>query len=158
MLLTTSDFYILIVLHYYTYTLTTILLITLLIITNNRLIHLFTINLYTDNKFLKYMYILLLASLIGLPPFLGFWTKLYILTTIGKFGTLLLNLLAIITTLLSLIFYISALRYVISESTVLDMSKLTYRQYKVLCVGIILISVGSLYLLDFHLFLYTIFY
>lgn len=73
--------------------------------------HLLELDAFADDHYGRIAVILLIASLAGLPPTLGFWTKLALLLNAGALLKLLTIVPILITLFVSIIFYMSVLRY-----------------------------------------------
>nr|ADN85886.1 NADH-ubiquinone oxidoreductase subunit 2 [Nyctotherus ovalis] len=107
---------IIILLHWITYILTSFSLLTIFCYCEGTYLGgRFSTMLYINTQ-VRYACLIIFASLAGLPPFVGFWTKLYLALLIGKFGNWLIIVSCVILLIISVTFYISVLQRLYNTS------------------------------------------
>jgi NADH-quinone oxidoreductase subunit N len=67
--------------------------------------------LYKKSPFLALSAVVIFMSLAGIPPFAGFWAKFYLLTALLREGFITLALAVVLSSLMSLYFYLKPLVY-----------------------------------------------
>nr|CAI38857.1 NADH dehydrogenase subunit 2 [Nyctotherus ovalis] len=149
--------YTLIALHWLGYVLasgTLIYLLSQVLTTTNTV---FSLNALGHDMLIRTCLIICLSSMAGLPPVLGFWTKLYLLILVGRFGNITLIIIISLIMLVGLIYYIVIARYTITEVPhgleLLTLNGNTCRELISLCCILLL---GSIFLQDTYIFLYNI--
>lgn len=84
----------------------TIILLSIIVTFNTLKINNLKQIFFIDNKILKYILIIIFLSVAGLPPFRGFLAKYLVILAIGPSTYKILMIPLILTTLISLFFYI----------------------------------------------------
>jgi NADH:ubiquinone oxidoreductase subunit 2 (subunit N) len=106
----------------------------------------------TINKSIAYMFSILLFSLSGIPPLLGFWGKFFILMLVNKYYSFELVLGLLMLSILSMFYYIRFIKIIFFEKTLIynSFSIITYNKS---CFGLFLlfINIFGFYFLDFFL-------
>nr|YP_008593219.1 NADH dehydrogenase subunit 2 [Sepia latimanus]QIC20336.1 NADH dehydrogenase subunit 2 [Sepia latimanus]BAN81946.1 NADH dehydrogenase subunit 2 [Sepia latimanus] len=100
------------------------------------------------NKYNKFIIPSLILSLAGLPPFLGFMSKLLMLISLMKMNLILLTLFMLISTLISLYFYMNMTLMTTIKSYYLFNNLLITKPYN---STIIMINMSSVFI--FYLFI-----
>lgn len=145
-------------LHWFTYAINSLTLVLLFSTVLGNKTHVFSIQLFSCNNILHVLFIIIISSIIGLPPFIGFWTKLYIFIFIGKFGTYLLILMTVLIMTIALIFYMTILRYSLPvELQNIDAMYIQKKTIKILLINCIFSILGVPFLMDLYLVFYGFF-
>lgn len=71
----------------------------------------------TANPYLGFCYIIVLASLIGIPPLTGFYAKFYMLITAIQSSYLFLALLVLLSSAITAYYYVSVIGTLIATDT-----------------------------------------
>lgn len=78
--------------------------------------YLFSIINFKNDLLLNSLFVSTCCSIIGIPPFMGFWTKLLLLMQIGYSGHLFLIVGGWLLALFAILFYLSTLRNITGVS------------------------------------------
>jgi NADH-quinone oxidoreductase subunit N len=86
-----------------------------------------------SNKYLAIFFVLSLFSLGGIPPLAGFFAKLPIFFLLIKYINPLLGIIIILTSVISIIYYIRLIRFcffseIVGENPIFFINNLTYNQ------------------------------
>jgi NADH-quinone oxidoreductase subunit N len=68
--------------------------------------------LYSRNPFMGLLAVVIFMSLAGIPPLLGFWAKFWVLMALVKSDYLLVALSVLVSSLISLYFYLKPIVYI----------------------------------------------
>ena len=83
---------------------------------NSRLKTLYSFNMFSFDSFFIFFITIFLFSLAGVPPFMGFFNKLYLLNLVSQNKFFLLNFLLLIILMFGLYFYMQNLRFIHSTN------------------------------------------
>ena len=83
---------------------------------NVRLKTLYSFNMFSFDSFFVFFITVSLFSLAGVPPFMGFFNKLYLLNLISQNKFFLLNFLLLLILMFGLYFYMQNLRFIHSTN------------------------------------------
>jgi len=72
--------------------------------------------LYYSNPLLCFYFIILLFTMAGLPPFVGFFTKAYLIRDLFRFGLYFIIFVMLLTSLIGFIYYLNLIKTVSTES------------------------------------------
>jgi NADH-quinone oxidoreductase subunit N len=85
--------------------------------------------IFYKNKLLGANFIINLFSLAGLPPFVGFYAKLYVLTTLISSAYYSITLICVLASLFSIYYYIKVVKVILFDSKTKILSKFTRTSY-----------------------------
>ena len=77
-------------------------------------------NLYSTNPIAAFILLVLLASMAGLPPFIGFWAKYWILMQTVSSNSYIIFLIAVFLKMVSNIYYLGLIKLMFWEYTALN--------------------------------------
>lgn len=83
---------------------------------------LYSLSHLTFNAYYTLLFLVLLLSMAGIPPFIGFFSKIFIIHLLVSHGFFLIYLLLIVVFLLGLYFYMQNVRFINST----NLEKISY--------------------------------
>ncbi len=103
-----------------------------------------------ERPYLSGMVAILLLSVAGIPPFIGFFGKLYVLMSSVSALHLTLTFVAIIASVVSLVYYLGVIKVLyFNERKISDVASINLNSYKALTIFYGLCSIVMVYFLNF---------
>lgn len=102
------------IMHWVGYMIGTSCLLLLYSCTDQRLDSIFSFKIFKNDTIFSFFFICTMGSILGVPPFFGFWTKFYILYLVGVYGPFWLNVCMWGLSLSAMFFYMFVLQVIFS--------------------------------------------
>ncbi len=102
-------------------------------------------NLYSSSPLLALLAVVIFMSLAGIPPLLGFWAKFYVIVSLVNSGKVLPALIVMVSSLISLGFYLKPLVYAFMKEGKAERLELGLSSYIAVVISSLLLVILGLF-------------
>ena len=99
-----------------------------------------------SNPWSAFLLMIVMFSMAGIPPTVGFWSKLFIIQSVIEFESVWLAVVAVMTSLIGAFYYLRVVKIMYFDSNESSTTKIRYR------AGLVVFSINGLMLLGMGLF------
>jgi NADH-quinone oxidoreductase subunit N len=99
-----------------------------------------------SNPWSAFLLMIVMFSMAGIPPTVGFWSKLFVIQSVIEFESVWLAVVAVMTSLIGAFYYLRVVKIMYFDSNESSTTKIRYR------AGLVVFSINGLMLLGMGLF------
>ena len=99
-----------------------------------------------SNPWSAFLLMIVMFSMAGIPPTVGFWSKLFVIQSVIEFESVWLAVVAVMTSLIGAFYYLRVVKIMYFDSNESSTNKIRYR------AGLVVFSINGLMLLGMGLF------